>query len=78
MRWFRRGGALVPEKDQDEQRADQAAEVYEFDEEEREQFLKLQRAMAGDPVLAKKVVKRIKKMERARGMSTSISTKRRK
>lgn len=80
MRFGRRSsGLIVPESQVDplETHADAAAEHYGFTDGERDEFLKMQRALAGNPALLKKLVKRQQRMLRAQGMSSSIKTKRR-
>ena len=70
MRWRRDKGASVPDETPD------PLEQFGFDEVERAHFERLERAMYGNPTLQKKVLKRIRRMERARGMAPSIKEKR--
>ena len=70
MRWRRSKGAVVPDETPD------PLEQFGFDDGERAAFEQLQRAMNGNPALQKKVLKRIRRMERARGMAPSIKEKR--
>ena len=77
MRFFRRdSGLIVPEQDPVEQQADKAAAEYGLNPVERERFVELQRALPNDRALQKKVVKRLRKMERAQHMSSTIRSRR--
>lgn len=83
MRFGRRDSGLivpeaeVPEKDPLETHADAAAEHYGFTDGERDEFLKMQRRLAGNPALLKKLIKRQQRFARAQRMSSTIKTKRR-
>lgn len=76
---LRKSGLIVPEAQVDplETHADAAQEHYGFDDGERAEFLKMQRALAGDPALLKKLIKRQQRFARAQRMSPTIKTKRR-
>lgn len=77
MKWVRdKAGALVPAlKSGEEKRADKAAEAFEFDAGEREQYMKLEAALRANPALRKKFVKRMRRMEAASRMSPTIKTR---
>lgn len=81
MRFGRRdSGLIVPEseveRDPLEVHADAAAEHYGFTDGERDEFLKMQRRLAGDPALLKKLIKRQQRFARAQRMSPTIKSRR--
>lgn len=76
MKWQRRDGAMVPEKDPVEAHADAAAREFGFNEAERAEFLKVQRALYMNPSLRKKLAKRQRRFALAAGMSPSIKSRR--
>ena len=80
MKWRRQGNAAVLESKDDplETHADAAQEHYGFTDEERTEFLKMQRALAGNPALLKKLVKRQRKFLKAQGMTPTIKTRRKR